>query len=79
MVSIKPRRKILDAPNADLLDAGSNPDYPTYVAIKVQFPPALCGGGLLTLVVIQGTVFEVTGNKAYGQGGSYKGPSSLCL
>jgi len=34
--------------------AGSNPDYPTYVAIK-------------------GTVFDVTGNKAYGPEGSYKG------
>jgi hypothetical protein len=35
---------------------GSNPDYPTYVAIK-------------------GTVFDVTGNKAYGPEGSYKGMS----
>lgn len=33
---------------------GTNPDYPTYVAIK-------------------GTVFDVTGNKAYGPDGSYKG------
>jgi hypothetical protein len=33
---------------------GTNPDYPTYVAIK-------------------GTVFDVTGNKAYGPEGSYKG------
>ncbi|KAI7498678.1 hypothetical protein KC357_g171 [Hortaea werneckii] len=32
---------------------GTNPDYPTYVAIK-------------------GTVFDVTGNKAYGPEGSYK-------
>ena len=36
---------------------GSNPDYPTYVAIK-------------------GTVFDVTGNKAYGPEGSYKGMSA---
>ena len=35
---------------------GTNPDYPTYVAIK-------------------GTVFDVTGNKAYGPEGSYKGMS----
>lgn len=33
---------------------GTNPDYPTYVAIK-------------------GTVFDVSGNKAYGPEGSYKG------
>jgi membrane-associated progesterone receptor component len=33
---------------------GTNPNYPTYVAIK-------------------GTVFDVTGNKAYGPEGSYKG------
>jgi hypothetical protein len=35
---------------------GTNPDYPTYVAIK-------------------GTIFDVTGNKAYGPEGSYKGKS----
>jgi cytochrome b involved in lipid metabolism len=38
------------------LPTGTNPDYPTYVAIK-------------------GTVFDVTGNKAYGPEGSYKGMS----
>jgi len=37
---------------------GTNPDYPTYVAIK-------------------GTVFDVSGNKAYGPEGSYKGKSPL--
>jgi hypothetical protein len=36
---------------------GTNPDYPTYVAIK-------------------GTVFDVSGNKAYGPEGSYKGKSN---
>jgi predicted heme/steroid binding protein len=36
---------------------GTNPDYPTYVAIK-------------------GTVFDVSGNKAYGPDGSYKGKSN---
>ena len=40
----------------DVSHTGSNPDYPTYVAIK-------------------GTVFDVTGNKAYGPEGSYKGMS----
>jgi membrane-associated progesterone receptor component len=37
---------------------GTNPDYPTYVAIK-------------------GTIFDVTGNKAYGPEGSYKGKSGM--
>jgi predicted heme/steroid binding protein len=37
---------------------GTNPDYPTYVAIK-------------------GTVFDVSGNKAYGPEGSYRGKSCL--
>lgn len=40
----------------DYLITGTNPDYPTYVAIK-------------------GTVFDVSGNKAYGPEGSYKGKS----
>jgi cytochrome b involved in lipid metabolism len=40
----------------NIYESGTNPDYPTYVAIK-------------------GTVFDVTGNKAYGPEGSYKGMS----
>jgi hypothetical protein len=43
-------------PGSDVVIAGTNPDYPTYVAIK-------------------GTVFDVSGNKAYGPEGSYKGMS----
>jgi predicted heme/steroid binding protein len=44
-------------PNLTFNIAGTNPDYPTYVAIK-------------------GIVFDVSGNKAYGPEGSYKGESS---
>lgn len=40
------------------ISIGSNPDYPTYVAIK-------------------GTIFDVSGNKAYGPDGSYKGEFSV--
>jgi len=45
-------------PDLTIIIAGTNPDYPTYVAIK-------------------GTVFDVSGNKAYGPEGSYKGMSRL--
>jgi hypothetical protein len=44
--------------SSDSSIAGTNPDYPTYVAIK-------------------GTIFDVTGNKAYGPEGSYKGKRSV--
>lgn len=45
---------------SDVPITGTNPDYPTYVAIK-------------------GTVFDVTGNKAYGPEGSYKGMSAYVI
>jgi hypothetical protein len=44
--------------SSDTFVTGTNPDYPTYVAIK-------------------GTIFDVTGNKAYGPEGSYKGKLSV--
>ncbi|GAB1727011.1 hypothetical protein NU195Hw_g3864t1 [Hortaea werneckii] len=60
-MSFEPKHKVeLDPPKDDVISVdylskcdGTNPDYPTYVAIK-------------------GTVFDVTGNKAYGPEGSYK-------
>ncbi|RMY76617.1 hypothetical protein D0863_01835 [Hortaea werneckii] len=60
-MSFEPKHKVeLDPPKDDIISVeylgkcdGTNPDYPTYVAIK-------------------GTVFDVTGNKAYGPEGSYK-------
>ncbi|RMY96077.1 hypothetical protein D0861_00274 [Hortaea werneckii] len=70
-MSFEPKHKVeLDPPKDDIISVeylskcdGTNPDYPTYVAIK----PAADAD-----VERKGTVFDVTGNKAYGPEGSYK-------
>ena len=49
---------------------GSNPDYPTYVAIKVWILEAETDE---ILTKSKGTVFDVSNNKMYGPDGSYKG------
>ena len=54
--------------------AGKHPEYPTYVAIKVDRYPFRCMNEYeMTDDGYKGTVFDVTGNKAYGPEGSYKG------
>ncbi|KAK4902234.1 hypothetical protein LTR27_001137 [Elasticomyces elasticus] len=77
-MSFEPKQKVeLDAPKDDVISIdylskcdGSHQDYPTYVAIKV------CRAKAYSIRQAyfdqQGTVFDVSGNKAYGPEGSYK-------
>ncbi|KAK3640006.1 hypothetical protein LTR56_012182 [Elasticomyces elasticus] len=77
-MSFEPKQKVeLDAPKDDVISIdylskcdGSHQDYPTYVAIKVC--RAQVYGTRQAYFDQQGTVFDVSGNKAYGPEGSYK-------
>ncbi|KAK6005323.1 hypothetical protein QM012_008102 [Aureobasidium pullulans] len=72
----EPKHKVdLDPPKDDPISLdylskcdGTHEGYPTYVAIKVKLDNAGCG---IKADVRQGTVFDVTGNKAYEPGASY--------
>lgn len=56
---------------AHLGATGKHEGFPTYVAIKVLSNEIHTA--CKKLISSQGTVFDVTGNKAYGPEGSYKG------
>ncbi|KAK5741303.1 hypothetical protein LTR17_004009 [Elasticomyces elasticus] len=80
-MSFEPKQKVeLDTPKDDVISIdylskcdGSHQDYPTYVAIKVRRAKAY--SIRQAYFDHQGTVFDVSGNKAYGPEGSYKGKS----
>ena len=54
-----------------LIKTGTQEGYPTYVAIKVSSTLSLSSPSRISSRS-KGTVFDVTGNKAYGPDGGYK-------